>query len=70
METAEHRDRRRIAIERVEHECEACGWLAWSRTREAELQLRERETEPDRPRVLCPRCAGKYDARKRRKALI
>jgi hypothetical protein len=56
-------DARQIAIERTNHECEKCGWLAWSNARATELELRERKDEPGRPLVLCPSCTAKHDGR-------
>lgn len=57
------RTRRQKAIERAGDACERCGWLAWSVPRQEELQLRDREGEPDRPHILCPDCTAKYDAK-------
>jgi hypothetical protein len=61
-------DARQIASERINHECEKCGWLAWSSAQAHELELREREDEPGRPLVLCPSCAAKDDGRARQSA--
>lgn len=60
-------DRRQTAIEREDHRCESCGWLAWSFTREAQLEIREREGEPDRPHAFCPGCAARHDEKTARR---
>jgi hypothetical protein len=60
-------DRRQTAIEREDHRCESCGWLAWSFTRESQLEIREREGVPDRPHCFCPSCAGSHDEKTARR---
>lgn len=66
--------RRLLAIERAHHECQGrpkgkpCTFVAWSHALEAQLEIREREDDPNRPLVLCLDCQrwfDKYHARKK-----
>lgn len=66
-EAAQGDQRRLLAIERSHHECEGkpkgkpCSFVAWSHALEAQLEIREREDDPDRPIVLCPACQVRHD---------
>lgn len=66
--------RRQVAIERAHHECQGrpkgkpCTFVAWSHALESQLEIREREDDPNRPLVLCLDCQrwfDKYHARKK-----
>jgi hypothetical protein len=68
---ADARRRRAIAIVTAGHECENCGWLAWSNKRAAQFEIREDVETPESPLVLCSACATTHDSanekRKQRK---
>lgn len=73
LAAARSRAERNLAIERVHHECERCGSVAWSKKLIALLQLRPKEPFGGKPVtgvwVLCPDCAKKHDAKlQKRKA--
>ena len=54
---------RQQAIELAHDQCERCGWLAWSYTRSAQLELRERDDSAQVPHVFCAACAARFDVR-------
>lgn len=57
--------RRILALKAANYTCEKCGFVAWSRKRLAQLVLRDRDGDHSHPRVLCPTCAEKFDARRK-----
>lgn len=65
---AEIRRRRLWAIERAGHQCDQCGFFAWSHAREDELRIVTREMRADR--VLCAKCAELHDAKEAKRKIL
>jgi hypothetical protein len=63
LDESEVKLRRKIALERAANECDGCDFVAWSYKLADQLQLRERDDEPDRPHVFCEFCAKRHDER-------